>query len=280
MKFREIFRFELLYQARRVRTWLYFAVLFAAAYLVTRNAIDGAQRDGVLVNSPYSIALATVICSMLWLLVGTSVAGSAAARDIQTRMHPLVYTSPISKAEYLGGRFLAALVLNASILIAVPAGMLVGLFLPGVEPEYLGAFRPAAYVSTYLSIAAPTAFAVTAVQFSLAALSRRATTSYLGSVLFFIGMSIAAGAAIHLSHKPTLGKLLDPIGYITVLGLLSKAWTVVEKNTRLVGLEPAVLARGISWIGFGLLVLVCTYGRFRFAERTVRTRSRRDEAPA
>jgi ABC-2 type transport system permease protein len=34
MKFREIFRFEFMYQARRVRTWLYFAVLFVVAYLL------------------------------------------------------------------------------------------------------------------------------------------------------------------------------------------------------------------------------------------------------
>ena len=52
MKFREIFRFEFVYQARRVRTWLYFVVLFAVAYLLVRPAGVG---DGV-VNSPYDIA--------------------------------------------------------------------------------------------------------------------------------------------------------------------------------------------------------------------------------
>ena len=37
MKFREIFRFEFVYQARRVRTWLYFAVLFVVAYRLERS---------------------------------------------------------------------------------------------------------------------------------------------------------------------------------------------------------------------------------------------------
>ena len=41
MKFREIFRFEFVYQARRVRTWLYFAVLFAVAYLLVRTDPGG-----------------------------------------------------------------------------------------------------------------------------------------------------------------------------------------------------------------------------------------------
>lgn len=268
MKFREIFRFEFAYQARRVRTWLCFAVLFVVAYLVIRgNSIDDARNGGALVNSPYVIAATTVISRLLWVLMATAVAGNAAARDVQTRMHPLIYTTPVSKADYLGGRFLAALVLNALILLA--------LLLPGVEAEILGPFRPAAYLSAYVFIALPTAFAVTAIQFSLAALNRRAVASYLGSVLLFVTVSIVAGAVANLLHMPTLGKLLDPIGYITVVGLLSKAWTPIEKNTLLIGLEGSMLANRILWVGIGLGVLAFTHRRFRFGDPAARTRSRR-----
>ncbi len=45
MKFREIFRFEFVYQARRVRTWLYFAVLFVVAYLM-QELHDDARNGG------------------------------------------------------------------------------------------------------------------------------------------------------------------------------------------------------------------------------------------
>ena len=182
MKFREIFRFEFVYQARRVRTWLYFAVLFAVAYLLMRTA--GAEMASSIPHSP--LPRRHFLAGLLWILMAPAVAGSAAARDVQTRMHPLVYTTPISKADYLGGRFLAAFVLNALILLAVPLGMLAALFLPGVEPEIVGPFPPAVYLSAYGVLALPTAFTFTAVQFSLAALKRRAVVSYLGSVLFFV----------------------------------------------------------------------------------------------
>jgi len=115
VKFREIFRFEFVYQARRVRTWLYFAVLFAVAYGLNRTS----GRDG-LVISPFEVALDTVLTGLLWVWMAPAVAGSAAARDVQTRMYPLIYAAPISKADYLGGRFLAAFVLNALILAALP----------------------------------------------------------------------------------------------------------------------------------------------------------------
>ena len=143
----------------------------------------------------------TVLTGLLWALMAPAVAGSAAARDVQTRMHPLIYTAPISKADYLGGRFLAAFVLNALILLAVPLGILAAVYLPGMEPEIVGPFRPAVYLSSYGVLALPTAFTFTAVQFSLAALKRRAIVSYLGTVLFFVTVGIPAGVVTQRSSN-------------------------------------------------------------------------------
>ena len=53
--------------------------------------------------------------------MATAVAGEAAARDVQTGMHSLTYTAPVNKIDYLGGRFLAAFVLNAGELSRGPA---------------------------------------------------------------------------------------------------------------------------------------------------------------
>jgi hypothetical protein len=97
-------------------------------------------------------------------------------------MHPFIYTAPISKAEYLGGRFLAAFAINALILLVVQLGILAALFVPGVDPGIVGPFRLSVYLSSYGVLALPTAFIITAIQFSLAALNRRAIVSYLGSV--------------------------------------------------------------------------------------------------
>ena len=263
MKFREIFRFEFVYQARRVRTWLYFAVLFAVAYLLMRTAGAG---DGV-VNSPYTIAQQTVLTCVLWILMAPAVAGSAAARDVQTRMHPLIYTALLSKAAYLGGRFLAALVLNALILLAVPLGILAALFLPGVDPKIVAPLRPAVYLSSYGVLALPTAFTFTAVQFSSAALKRRATVSYLGSVLFFVTVGIGAALAINVLQMPALGKLLDPTCRLNVLVVMPDTLTPLEKNTVLIGLESWILANRLLWIGVASVILAFTHFRFRFAHR-------------
>ncbi len=133
MKLREIFRFELAYQARRVSTWLYFAVLVFFAFVWTgENYLAYARNGDYFHGAPFIVAEVTVVGCLFWILVAAYVAGDAAARDVETGMHPLTYTAPVRKADYLGGRFLAAFVLNASILLAVPAGILLAVYSAGV----------------------------------------------------------------------------------------------------------------------------------------------------
>jgi hypothetical protein len=145
VKFRAIFRFELAYQTRRAWLWLIFVALIVFAFLIARDG-ELAQMlySDFFVNSPFAIAKTTVAGGIFWLLMAAAVAGEAAARDVATGMHPLTYTAPVSKAAYLGGRFLAAFVINAALLLAVQAGIVLAVYLPGVHPDLIGPFRPAA----------------------------------------------------------------------------------------------------------------------------------------
>ena len=263
MKFREIFRFEFVYRARRFRTWLYFAILFAVAYGLKRTAGGG----DLLAISPYEIAQETVLAGLLWVLMAPAVAGSAAARDVQTRMHPLIYAAPVSNADYLGGRFLAAFALNALILLAVPLGSLAGLFSRGVDPEIVRSLRPAVYLSSYGVITVPTAFIFTAVQFSVSLLKRRPIASYLGTVLFFVTGGILTGLVTNVLQMPSVGKLLDPTCRLNVIVLIADTLTPLEKNTVLIGLESSILANRVVWIGVALAMLAFTRVRFRLGHR-------------
>jgi hypothetical protein len=119
-------------------------------------------------------------------------------------------------------------------------------------------------LSSYGVLALPTAFTFTAVQFSLGALKRGAIVSYLGSVLFFVTVSIEAGLAINVLQMPTVGKLLDPTCRITALNLMSDTLTPLQANTVLIGLEGSILANRLLWIGvaFGLLSQHKQHSRF------------------
>jgi len=263
VKFREIFRFEFVYQSRRIYTWLYFAVLFIVAFQFNRTAGDG----GPNVLSPYGNAQETILTCLLWVLIAPAVAGSAAARDVQTRMHPLIYTAPISKTDYLGGRFLAAFLLNALILLAVPLGTLAALYLPGREHAFAGPLRPAILLSSYGVLALPTAFAFTAVQFSVAALKRRPAFSYLGTVLILVVFGTAAAVIVNVLQMPALGQLLDPTCRLNVLVIMEATMTPFEMKTVLIGLETSVLANRALWICISLAILAFTHARIRLDQR-------------
>ena len=104
MKLLGIFRFELAYQVRRAWPWLIFAALVVFAFLMTRDgSLAEALRDDFFLNSPFAVAKTTVTGSLIWLLVAAVVAGEAAARDVQTGMHPLTYTAPSARPTTSGG---------------------------------------------------------------------------------------------------------------------------------------------------------------------------------
>ena len=265
MKFRETFRFELAYQRRRVSTWLFFAALTVFAFLVIRGVYVADARSGLhLLNAPFVIAGVTLFGGVIWLLLAGAVAGEAAARDVETRMDPLTYTAPVSKADYLGGRFFAAFVVNALILLGLPLGILLALLTPGVEPDLFGPFRPAAYLTAYVFIALPNAFVVTAIQFAWAVAARRGVAAYLASgFLLFISHFIMSAVASLLGQWE-LTKLLDFVGIIGIVSGELGTWTPIERNTRLMQLDGWLLANRLLWIGIALCALAFTYFRFHF----------------
>jgi ABC-2 type transport system permease protein len=270
MKLWEIFSFELSYQSHRASTWLYFVVLLVLTlYLTSELSTDYARIDGSFANGPFIIAAMTLLGSTMALLVATALAGDAGARDAQTRMAPLLYTTPVGKSAYLAGRFLAAFGLYALILLAVPLGLLLAAFVRS-ESELFGPFRLAGYLGAYVFIALPNAFVATAVLFSMAAPRPRAAVSYLGGVLLLGAAAFNWAFLAGTWAQWELAKLLDPLG-ATVLGELSMIWTPAERSSRLIGLNGSLLSNRVLWIAIALAVLALTHLRFRFAHHNART---------
>jgi ABC-2 type transport system permease protein len=266
MKFRKIFNFELGYQARRISTWLYFAVLVILPFLMTRgNYVPDALLDDFYVNSPFVIGAVTAFGSLIWLMAAASISGEIAARDVQTGMHPLTYTTPVRKAHYLGARFLAAFILNALILLGVQMGIMLSVYLPGVEAEIIGPFRPVAYLTAYSFVALPNAFIATAIQFSFAALNGRPIASYLGSMILFLISYIGSPFTAIILGRPDIAKLTDFVGVINIVSIPATEWTPAQKGAKLFVLEGPLLWNRMLWIAVALATLALTHRRFSFA---------------
>ncbi|WP_299825692.1 M1 family aminopeptidase [uncultured Pontibacter sp.] len=261
MKFWTIFRFEFAYLVGRTSTWLYLTVLLAFTIIMNLIISPG---DGVYPNNTFLITAITVMGGFLWLVMGASTAGEAAARDMQTRIHPLTYSTPVTKLNYLGGRFLAAFLVNVLLILSLPVGTLLSFYLPGLAEEGLLPFRPSVYLNVYFLIALPNVFIATALQFTFAALSRQVMTSYLASLVLALVAQILAIAVAKLFGNWDLVKLLDPVGVAGIVGNELQTWTPTDKNTRLVTLQGMFLLNRILWISVALGVMSLTYLRFSF----------------
>lgn len=261
MKLWKIFQFEFVHQIRSLSTWIYLIVLFVFTIVMNIATTPG---DGVYDNNTFHITAVVVIGGLIWLLMGAAIAGEAAARDAQTRMHPLTYSTPIDKLDYLGGKFLAAFLLNSLLLLSLPLGVLISFYLPGLNETGLLPFRAWAYFNVYVFIALPNAFVATVLQFSFATLSRQVMTSYFASLLLAVFPQLIAVTAANLFENNDLLKLLDPIGLVGIMGSELSTWTPAEKNTRLLTLEGMFLWNRILWFCIAMGLLCFTYFRFKF----------------
>ncbi len=279
--FAEVWQYEIAYQARRPLPWIFMSVIFAITLQIcVEGFADVARERGLFLNSPFYIDQLSILTSAMAWLASAAFTGDAAARDAQSRMAPLVYTSSVGKLPYLGGRLLAAFALNAVTLLAVPLALWLSVHMPGVPTEVVGPQQLSFYLNAYFVIALPNAIVATALFFSVAAVTRRGMVGYIGAVMMFFLMLFAWQVVAVKLGQWDLAKLIDPVGLVT-FSEFSRTTTPAQKNTVSVSLDRMLLNR-LFWLGIATVALSAMYGRFRFEHVAARRRRRHasDDATA
>lgn len=267
MKFRKIFQYEFGYQLKSLTTWIYFALalLFPCWFTFVVEPADAT----IFINGPYFLLFITVFVSGVWTVISGALSGNAAARDVQSRIYPLIYTASVSKFEYLGGRFIAALTLNALITLVIQVSLITSFYVLHASDSMLGPFRAEVYLTHYGYLSLPLVFVITAFQFSVAQLERKAITAYAITVFLFPVFSLFIGMSIaKLLEDWEIRKFFDLVGIHAVAS--TDTWTPFEKNNRIIELEGPFLWSRILWISAGIGILCLTYFRFQFAHHTDR----------
>ena len=267
----EVFRFEVEYRLRRVSTWIYAGLLGLVPFLLL-HVIDGGSG---WMNSPEGTATATALVGLIGMVVTAALFGDAATRDVQTGMHPLIYSTPIRKTAYLGGRFLGAMLVNAVLLIGVPLGQIVGAAMPYMDPQMFGPFRLDAYVQSYFLLLLPNLFLAGAILFAIASLRRQMLPAFLGGIGLFITFVVAKVVRGNITD-PTLRMLLDPFGVLVIEDYI-QYWTPVQRNTEAIGFPAVLIMNRVFWMAIGATILLLLFRRFRLAHpaSVVSRRSRR-----
>ena len=278
MRFGEVFRYEFAYRLRSLSTWLYAGFLFLMGFWVIHVAVTG--TNPIHVNGPQSLAeTMALFCGLFGIVVTAGLFSDAAIRDRTAGMDALLFTTRLRPAEYLGGRFLAALAINSILVFAIPIGLAVATKMPYLPSEAFGPFRLAAYLQPVLLFLLPNLVLVGAILFTIAALARHVIPVYLGAIAIFISYLVATAYWSGIAN-PLLSALADPLG-INALKAMVEYWTASERNARLIGFPSMLLWNRLLWLAIAAALFAVLQRTFRFTQRDERGRgSETVDAPA
>jgi ABC-2 type transport system permease protein len=266
-----ILAFEFHSRLRRLSTYVYFLVFLGLGFLFVLMSggafasatVDFGTGGKVLVTSPFALNLIIMYVSFLGVIVTAALAGQATCQDVESNCTAFFYTAPITRFQYLAGRFLGALAVQLVVFASVGLGAWAGTRTPWLDPVRLGPQSIVAYLQPYLTLVIPNLAFTTAIFFGLAALGRKMLPVYAGSVLLLLGYFVAIQLSTDLTVS-SFAAMVDPFGGNAV-SHLTQYWTPFQRNTQLVPFSGVLLWNRMLWLGTGAAVLGVTYARFSFS---------------
>lgn len=279
--FKEVFRFELAYNIKRIAWWVFFGILFVIAFQHTQitdpNRVMLFAHGQVFHNSPISIARVLSILSGVGLLFTIVIVATSVMRDFENNTHEFFFSSPVSKLGYLGGRFFGGLVSNLLLFLAPVAGIICGCL--SIEDSFSGPFRLQAYFYSLVVFVIPNLVLMASLFFSLAALSRNMIATFVAGCAFIPAYLFVLGNISQNDSQVSLA-LFDPIG-IGAIESVTRYWSIAQKNADLLPLDSMILYNRLIWLCVALALWGFTFYRFKMASnqksRKVRFADNSDE---
>jgi ABC-type transport system involved in multi-copper enzyme maturation permease subunit len=261
--FTDVLRFELSYQLRS-RLFLFGCIIFflLSFMSIASPNVSFGGLGGANYNSPAAILQAHIGMAIIGVLIGAAFLNSAALRDIDNRMAEIVFSTRVTRGAYVIARFIGAFIATYLVFLSASLGLLVGSFMPWLDPGLIGPFVASHYVYAAVAIGLPTLFANCATVYALAVLTRDQRISYAAIIALLVVYQIASSLLGNMDQR-TAAALIDPSGGAAIADVM-QYWTVFEQNTQVVPIEGMLLLNRLFWTGLGVLLLVLTLWRFQF----------------
>ena len=280
--FREFFTFELRFRIKSISTYVYFFVWLAFSFLSVASESFGPVGNSngkVLLNGPFANSLNDLGSSLFGMIIVAAIFGTSILRDFQRDTYQILFTKPVSKFAYLGGRWAGSMATTIFAFSGMLFGTYFGTFAPWADHTRIAPNHLWWYLQPFLSIVVVQIFFMGSLFFMVAALTRRIFVVYLQGVGFF--MLYIIGLTV-FSSKRSLERfwsgILDPVGFV-LFDDITRYWTVIEKNTLLLpwdfsGNAPGIfLYNRLLWTAVGLLALAALWTFFPMSVEALTARS-------
>jgi ABC-2 type transport system permease protein len=271
-----IARFEFRYLLRNPLVWATTAVMFTMFFLsVNVEGFELGSEGGHLRNSAWGVLRNYVMISVMAMFVTTSFIANVILRDDETGYGPIIRSTPITKFEYLIGRFLGAFSLAALMMLVVSLGMCIGSLMPWADPANLGPNRIVDHLYAYFLIALPNLFIHSAILFALATMTRSMMATYLGVVGFVLGFFLLQESSMGPKLARTVA-VAEPFASRALRDAV-RYWTIGERNVNLPELTGSLLHNRLLWVGVAMLFLALAYRLYRYADQGMSKRERKKQ---
>ena len=269
--FASIFTFEIRRLAKSLSTYVYFVILFAVSFmlaLLSGGAFPSVNfniaGEKIMSNSPIIIdAFFGAINNYIGIIILVAVTGNAVLKDFRYDTYTLLFTTPVTKSAYLGGRFSGAMLITLLLLTAPAFGLMAGFASPWVSPDKMGAFRVLPYVASYFQSILPNALLLGAIFFAVSLIVRDIFVIWLSVAVYFVAITVS-NVLFRTIDLQTLSALLDPMGNFAKRAQ-SKYWSTYEKNHLVYGLQGLFLINRVVWLTIGAAVWMVGYRIFSFS---------------
>jgi ABC-2 type transport system permease protein len=279
--FWEFFSFELKFRCKSISTYVYFLLWFVFNFFCVASESFGpiANSNGkVLLNGPYATSVYSTGICLFGMIVVAAIFGTSILRDFQRDTYQMLFTKPISKFAYLGGRWAGSLVTTIFAFSGSILGEFAGTFAPWADHSRIAPTHLWWYLQPFLSITVVQIFFLGSVFFAVAALSRKIFVVYIQGVALFmiyvIGLTVFS-ATRSLEHF--WSGIFDPVGFL-LIDDVTRYWTVIEKNTLLLSWSPQAAGgvffyNRLLWMAVGLVSLGTVWLLFPMSVEALAARS-------
>ncbi len=186
--------------------------------------------------------------NLFYMFITTAFVANVVVRDDETGFGAMVRSTPITRFQYLIGRFAGASLAAAVAWLVIPLGMWFANLMPWLDPDTLGPNGIGGYAYGFVVFGLPDILITAAIFFVAATLTRSMMWTYVCVVAVFIAWFVFVQIG---SQKPEYGDwfgIFEPFG-ATALGRTIRYWTPADFNSLLPPLKGVLLINRLLWLG-------------------------------
>jgi ABC-2 type transport system permease protein len=259
--------FEIRFWLRSWMLWIFFLSVALLVFLASSaDQISlGSSISNTYRNAPFVIENRYAFLCLFGLLMSTAFVNFAALRDFQHHTYPIIFSTPMHRRDFLLGRFFGTTLVAVIPILGISVGILTAKYMPWTDPTRWEAIHWAAHADGILVFALPNTIFAVSILFAVAVLARSEAISFIAAFVLFLGFLLCdvQMKGVQFEH---LAALLDPFA-VRTFALVTKYWTVVDKNTSAAGLHGLLLWNRLIWMSVSGLVFAAAYRRFSFTAR-------------